>query len=40
MTDPRAALVAAGYDAMIDTWEDWKDRITDDPRAVWCDERK
>ncbi len=36
MTDPRAALVAAGYDAMIDTWEAWKAQITDDPRAEWC----
>ncbi|HEU0057039.1 MAG TPA: class I SAM-dependent methyltransferase [Gaiella sp.] len=38
MTDPRMALVAAGYDAMIDTWEAWKAGITDDPRAAWCDE--
>ena len=38
MTDPRTALVAAGYDAMIDTWEAWKGRITNDPRAEWCDE--
>jgi SAM-dependent methyltransferase len=38
MTDPRAALVAAGYDARIDTWEAWKAQITDDPRAEWCGE--
>jgi SAM-dependent methyltransferase len=38
MTDPRTALVAAGYDAMIDTWEAWKSRIEDDPRAEWCGE--
>ncbi|HET9288565.1 MAG TPA: class I SAM-dependent methyltransferase [Gaiella sp.] len=38
MSDPRTALVAAGYDAMIDTWESWKARITDDPRDEWCDE--
>jgi cyclopropane fatty-acyl-phospholipid synthase-like methyltransferase len=38
MSDPRAALVAAGYDAMIDTWEVWKAQIRDDPRAAWCDE--
>ena len=38
MSDPRTALVAAGYDAMIDTWETWKEQITDDPRAEWCDE--
>ncbi len=36
MSDPRAVLVAAGYDAMIDTWETWKAQITDDPRAEWC----
>ena len=23
---------------MIDTWETWKARIGDDPRAEWCDE--
>ena len=38
MTDPRTELVGAGYDAMIDTWESWKDQITDDPRAEWCGE--
>jgi len=38
VTDPRTLLVGAGYDAMIDTWEAWKARITDDPRAEWCDE--
>lgn len=38
MTDPRTALVGAGYDAMIDTWEDWVSRIEDDPRAEWRDE--
>lgn len=38
MTDPRTAMVAAGYDAMIDTWETWKEQIRDDPRAEWCDE--
>ena len=38
MTDPRTALVAAGYDAMIDTWEAWKADIDDDPRAEWCGE--
>jgi SAM-dependent methyltransferase len=38
MTDPRTAIVGAGYDAMADTWEAWKARIVDDPRAEWCDE--
>jgi len=31
-------LVAAGYDSMVDTWEDWVARIEDDPRARWTDE--
>jgi SAM-dependent methyltransferase len=34
--DPRAQLVAAGYDAMIDTWESWAASIQDDPRHEWC----
>ena len=38
MSDPRTALVADRYDATIDTWEAWKDRIEDDPRAEWCNE--
>ena len=38
MTDPRTALVAAGYDAMTDAWEAWKAQIADDPRADWCGE--
>ena len=38
MSDPRTQLVGAGYDAMADTWEAWKERITGDPRAEWCDE--
>ena len=37
MTDPRTQLVGAGYDAMIDTWEAWVDRIEDDPRQLWLD---
>jgi hypothetical protein len=28
MSDPRTSLVAAGYDAMIDTWEAWKAQET------------
>jgi predicted TPR repeat methyltransferase len=38
VTDPRIALVAAGYDAMADTWERWKAQIRDDPRTEWCHE--
>ena len=37
MTDPRTALVAAGYDAMADTWESWSAQITDDPRFAWLE---
>jgi SAM-dependent methyltransferase len=35
VTDPRTALVAAGYDAMADTWESWSANVTDDPRRDW-----
>lgn len=38
MTDPRTRLVGDGYDAMADTWEAWKAKITHDPRQEWCDE--
>jgi len=38
MSDPRTRLVGIGYDAMIDTWESWKERITEDPRRAWCEE--
>jgi SAM-dependent methyltransferase len=36
--DPRVQLVADGYDAIVDTWEEWSARIERDPRHVWCDE--
>jgi cyclopropane fatty-acyl-phospholipid synthase-like methyltransferase len=36
--DPRTKLVGDGYDAMVDTWEDWASRITDDPRQAWASE--
>jgi SAM-dependent methyltransferase len=35
MSDPRTRLVADGYDAMAERWEQWSSSITDDPRAVW-----
>jgi SAM-dependent methyltransferase len=38
VSDPRTQLVGAGYDAMADRWEAWKARITNDPRAEWCEE--
>jgi SAM-dependent methyltransferase len=37
VTDPRTALVAAGYDTMADTWERWSAQITDDPRFEWLE---
>ena len=37
MTDPRTALVGAGYDAMADTWEAWSARVYDDPRREWLE---
>ena len=36
MSDPRTSVLAAGYDAMADTWEDWSSRIRDDPRHAWA----
>ena len=38
MSDRRTNLVAAGYDAMADKWEDWSARVTDDPRHEWLEE--
>jgi SAM-dependent methyltransferase len=35
MSDPRTALVGAGYDAMADTWEAWSSAVTNDPRGEW-----
>jgi len=35
MTDRRTALVAAGYDAMADTWETWSPQVSNDPRFDW-----
>jgi SAM-dependent methyltransferase len=37
MSDSRTKLVADGYDAMAETWEDWSSRITDDPRHDWLE---
>jgi SAM-dependent methyltransferase len=37
VSDPRTALVAAGYDAMADTWETWSARVADDPRRDWLE---
>jgi cyclopropane fatty-acyl-phospholipid synthase-like methyltransferase len=35
VSDPRTSLVGAGYDARIDTWEEWSAQITDDTRHEW-----
>ena len=36
MSDPRTALVGAGYDARVDTWEAWSTHVADDPRHEWA----
>jgi len=36
--DPRTQIVAEGYDAMGDTFAEWRTRIADDPRREWEDE--
>ena len=33
MSDPRTALVGAGYDAMADTWEAWSSSIDGRPAS-------
>ena len=38
MTDPRAQLVADGYDAMADSWEVFRVHLGDDPRLEWLEE--
>jgi SAM-dependent methyltransferase len=38
VSDPRTKLVADGYDAMADTWEEWAGRIPDDPRHDWLEQ--
>jgi SAM-dependent methyltransferase len=37
VSDRRTALVAAGYDAMADTWEAWSAQVSDDPRFEWLE---
>jgi SAM-dependent methyltransferase len=37
VSDPRTALVGAGYDAMADTWEAWSAQVSDDPRHDWLE---
>jgi SAM-dependent methyltransferase len=37
MTDARTRLVAAGYDAMAETWETWSAQVEGDPRHAWLD---
>jgi ubiquinone/menaquinone biosynthesis C-methylase UbiE len=35
VTDPRVQIVADGYDAIGETFDEWRDRIVGDPRAAW-----
>jgi SAM-dependent methyltransferase len=37
VSDPRIALVGAGYDAMADTWESWSAQVSGDPRFAWLE---
>jgi cyclopropane fatty-acyl-phospholipid synthase-like methyltransferase len=36
MSDARTQLVGEGYDARVDTWEEWSRQVTDDPRHEWA----
>lgn len=38
MPDPRTQLVADGYDAIGETFAEWRERIVGDPRDEWEDE--
>lgn len=38
MPDPRTQIVADGYDAIGDTFAEWRTRIVGDPRREWEDE--
>ena len=35
MSDPRTRVVERGYDAISDSFVEWRDRIVDDPRRAW-----
>jgi cyclopropane fatty-acyl-phospholipid synthase-like methyltransferase len=35
VTDPRTQIVADGYDAMGETFTEWRERIVGDPRSEW-----
>lgn len=38
MPDPRTQLVADGYDAIGETFAEWRERIVGDPRGEWADD--
>jgi cyclopropane fatty-acyl-phospholipid synthase-like methyltransferase len=38
MGDPRTQIVADGYDAIGETFAEWRERFTDDPRRAWEDD--
>ncbi|HVM57785.1 MAG TPA: class I SAM-dependent methyltransferase [Gaiellaceae bacterium] len=35
MTDPRVQIVADGYDVVGETFDEWRDGVVGDPRALW-----
>jgi SAM-dependent methyltransferase len=35
VSDPRTQIVSDGYDAIGDTFAEWRERIADDPRREW-----
>ena len=37
MSDPRTRVVERGYDAISDSFVEWRDRIVDDPRQAWAE---
>jgi SAM-dependent methyltransferase len=36
--DPRTQIVSAGYDAIGETFAEWRERIVGDPRDAWAEE--
>jgi SAM-dependent methyltransferase len=36
VSDPRTELVGAGYDARVEQWEAWRERVSHDPRDEWA----
>jgi cyclopropane fatty-acyl-phospholipid synthase-like methyltransferase len=38
VTDPRAQVVGEGYDVIGERFDEWRERIVDDPRERWLEE--